>query len=178
MNNTTMRRHDDTMRCGRRKVFALRRVVVSSCRRVALVTLLCMATGCAYRLGTTVPAEVRHVYVPSIVNRSGEPGIDKVATASLHREIQREGSFALAREASATSRLEVTVTELTMEAISFMNADPLTPNEYRLYATASVVFTDRDGAPLYAGEVRGETTLATTQDFVSAKLSQLPAVCD
>ena len=146
---------------------------------IFLLAVVVALTGCAYHLGTSVPAEVRNVYVPSVINKSGEPGVDKVATASLQREIQREGSFTLSRKSSATSRLNVTVTDVTMDAISFMNEDPLTPSEYRLYITASVLLTDRrTDAILYKGEVRGETKLAATQDFVSAKLAQLPALCD
>ena len=152
---------------------------MKSTRTVLYAIALMALSACSYHLGTTVPPEVRNLYVSSIVNKSGEPGVDKVATASLQKEIQREGSFILSRETSAASRLSVTVTEITMDAISYMNEDPLTPSEYRLYITASVTLTDcRTSTLLYKGNVRGETTFAATQDFVSAKLAQLPSLCD
>ncbi len=148
--------------------------------RMALAAWAALAlAGCLqYRLGTTLPEELRSVHVPSVRNRTEEPGIDRLASSLLLRELQREGTLSLATESEAATQLLVTVVRFAMEPVRYSRHDARTPDEYRAVAMAEVRFANlRTGEALFEGMVEGEATFPTGTDLVSAKEEMLAAVC-
>lgn len=142
--------------------------------------LAVLSVGCLnYQLGTTLPAALRAVHVPSVANTSNEPGVDRTATAALLREVQREGTLSLTAEHSATTRLDVTVVRFRMEPVRFERDDTRKPDEYRMVVVADVVFKNiRDSKVLFQGAVEGESVFGSGTDLVSAKQNMLPEACD
>ena len=59
---------------------------------LAGAALLC---GCAteYKFGTTLAPELCDVYVPTVLNESGQPEAARHLTRELHKEIRREGTL-------------------------------------------------------------------------------------
>jgi hypothetical protein len=150
-------------------------------RRALTAPLLAtLMAGCLnYQLGTTLPANLRAVHVPSVNNSSSEPGVDSKATAAVLREIQREGTLVLTAEHSATTRLDITVVRFRMEPVRYERDDTQTPDEYRALIVADVSFRSlRDDKILFAGAVEGETVFPSGTDLVSAKQDMLPKACD
>ncbi len=135
--------------------------------------------GCLqYQLGTTLPEDLRSVHMPSVLNRTEEPGIDRLASTALLRELQREGTLSVTSEDAAATLLTVTVVRFTMEPVRFARHDSRTPDEYRAAVFAEVLFQNaRTGATLYAGVVEGETTFPTGTDLVSARQEMLVEAC-
>ncbi len=135
--------------------------------------------GCLqYQLGTTLPEELRSVHVPSVRNRTEEPGIDRMASEALLREIQREGTLTVTGETQAATLLTVSVVRFSMEPVRFARHDSRTPDEYRASLLAEVRFQNvRTGAAIYEGVVEGETTFPAGTDLVSARQDMLAQAC-
>jgi hypothetical protein len=79
----------------------------------AVVATLVMLQGCVgYRLGSTLPKDIRTVYVPTFVNATGEPQVEAETTAAAIREFQKDGTLRIAAdERSADLVLSVTLTQ-------------------------------------------------------------------
>ena len=143
--------------------------------------LLALVAGCAsdYKLGTTLPPDLRDVYVPSVQNQSLEPTIHQDATRALLREIRRDGTLNLITdETSATTVLEVTILKFTMSALTYQRNDKHTGRDYRGTVTAHVVFRKRaTGTVLFEGDVSGEEDFDASGDLTSAKRRMMPEAC-
>ena len=56
--------------------------------------LAIVLTGCAsYQLGSMLPNDIKTVYVPTFINKTGEPMIESEATQAAIRELQKDGSL-------------------------------------------------------------------------------------
>jgi len=139
-----------------------------------------LLTGCLnYQLGTTLPANLRQVHVPSVANTSPEPGVDAVATSAVMREIQREGTLKLTPKHSATTQLDITIVKFALEPVHYRRHDTRTPDEYRAVVTAEVHFTEMGSDKLlYSSAIEGESVFPSGSDFVSAKQDELPKACE
>ena len=146
---------------------------------------IALLSGCAssYRFGTTLPPELRDVYVPTVLNETGEPGVALAADRALRKEIQREGTLRMVPEDEATTRLDVVVTEYKQEAISYSQRDTQHPNEYKMTIKARVLFTriarPQAGMPpqkpiWQKSSVTGSENFIGGADSISAKMSCLP----
>jgi len=145
----------------------------------SFLLLLSLTSGCAYRLGSPVPKEMRAVHAHSVINRSNEPGIDPVMTSALRHEIQRDGTLRLASETSAAITLAVTVTSIELTPIGYDGDDPTRPIQFRTTVAANVTLTKMaDGSVIYEGRQTGESTFTASADFVSGKLGSLPAAAN
>ena len=143
----------------------------------AVFLMAAMLSGCAsnYKLGTTLPKELRDVYVPSVKNESGEPMIDLSATPTVLREVRREGTLSITDESRAVTRLDVTIKSFEMKPVRYSSTSADKPQEYRATIKADVIFRRRDtGAVLFTGEVTGDETFEDTGDLVSAKQRVVP----
>lgn len=159
-------------------------------KRLLHVCLLAAAalllSGCAseYQLGTTLPEDCRDVFVPAILNESGEPRAAVEVRRALEKEIRREGTLRIVSdEASATARLDVTVVRYEQEASSYNRANTQSPSEYRMALTARVLFAKLPRAaagetaeiPIYGlKNVRATETFTGGADAVANKISCLP----
>lgn len=145
-----------------------------------------LLSGCAaeYQLGTTLPEDCRDVYIPAILNESGEPRAAVELRRALEREIRREGTLRIANdESSATSRLSVTVTGYEQVATAYNRANTQSPTEYRMALTARVSFVKLPRAaagetaetPIYVrSAVSGTESFSGGADAVANKLACLP----
>ena len=95
-----------------------------------------LCTGCAgflfsdYTFGTTLPEDCRDVYIPMIRNATDQPAAATRLRAALEKEIRREGTLRIVNdEASATTRLDVTLTGYTQEAVAYNRTETQRPSE-------------------------------------------------
>ena len=151
-----------------------------------LAVAAALAAGCAsrYYLGTTLPENLRTVYLPAIRNESGEPSAALRVRQALEKEIRRDGTLRLVNdERDAATRLDVTVTGYEQQAVSYASTDTQRPSEYRMVLTARVAFVKLPRAqagetaekPIYVrNAVSGTETFLGGADAVAAKLACLP----
>ena len=157
--------------------------IFHACLLAAAALLL---SGCAseYQLGTTLPADCRDVYIPAILNESGEPRAATELRRALEKEIRREGTLRIVSdEAYATTRLDVTVIRYEQDATAYNRASTQSPTEYRMALTARVRFVklpraaagERAEKSIYGPkEVSGTETFSGGSEAVENKLSCLP----
>ncbi len=157
--------------------------IFHACLLAAAALLL---SGCAseYQLGTTLPEDCRDVYIPAILNESGEPRAAVELRRALEKEIRREGTLRIVNdEASATVRLDVKVKEYKQEATAYNRTSTQSPTEYRMALVANVAFVKLPRAaagetaerPIYGPKnVRGTETFSGGSDAVANKMSCLP----
>jgi hypothetical protein len=86
-------------------------------------------TDMGYRLGSTLPPDIRSVYVPTFVNQSHEPQLEVSTTRASIEEVQKNGVLNLAGEAAADSRLSVTLTDVVLEPLRFNRQQVKTTEE-------------------------------------------------
>jgi hypothetical protein len=147
---------------------------------MALVLLLSGSAGymgCSgYTLGSSLPAGLRSVYMPTFINECGEPLLETEATSATRAEIQRDGTLQLASDESmADTILNVTLTKIETEPVRYDSNKPKTTAEYRLKITATLTFQKKGGEKaLLSRTVTGEKTFKSTGDLSSAKLAARP----
>lgn len=142
-----------------------------------LLVILCASlTGCAgYRLGNTLPANIKTVYVPTFINQTGEPMVETEATKAAIQELQMEGSLEIAGQDVADTILEVTLVKITFQPLGFEKDSRKTAKEYRLYLYADVIFKKaKTNEILSKKKVVGESTFFPTGDLAAAKRLTLP----
>jgi len=133
-------------------------------------------SGCAgYRLGSTLPADIKTIFVPLFANKSREPLIENDATAATIAEIQMDGTLKVVNAGQADVILECTLTSVLLNPLRYNRDDVTKPNEYRL--TLSAFFTlkrVKDKEILCEANVIGESTFPFIGNLVSAKQSAIP----
>ncbi len=145
-----------------------------------------LLSGCAaeYQLGTTLPEDSRDVYIPAILNESGEPRAATELRRALEKEIRREGTLHIVSdEAYASTRLDVTVIRYEQQATAYNRASTQSPTEYRMALVAKVAFVKLPRAE--AGQtaerslfgpknIQGTESFTGGTDAVANKMSCLP----
>ncbi|RIK99737.1 MAG: hypothetical protein DCC71_19965 [Proteobacteria bacterium] len=116
---------------------------------VLAAALLAVASGCGgYRFVRAQESlgSVRRVAVPTLANRSFEPGLELLVTEALRREFQRRGAVVVGDPAQADLVLSGTVLEVHTQSRSFSSiAFTL---EYQVQMALSLVATRPDGSSI------------------------------
>ncbi|MEO8071217.1 MAG: LPS assembly lipoprotein LptE [Acidobacteriota bacterium] len=90
---------------------------------VALAAVVGSSVGCGYALagrGNTLPAYVKTIGVPQIVNQSSTPNIDRVLTDAVRSEFQGRGRYLVEPDAAGTDAvLTATITSVALRPVSF-----------------------------------------------------------
>lgn len=144
-------------------------------RRGAVLAVALFCAGCGYRLGTMLPPDIKSIHVPTFVNRCNEPLVETETTSAAIREFQKDGTLKVVDAAKADTRLDVSVTGYTLEALRQAKDRALTTKEYRLKLTVEMVFKRRStGEELLRKKVEGDTTFTPAGDMTSSKREALP----
>jgi len=145
----------------------------------AAVLAALLTSGCAgYRLGATLPPDIKSIHVSTFVNRSGEPQLDTEATRATIQEFQRDGNLRLAAPGEADSVLRVTLLKFKLEPLRYDRQEAKRAAEYRLRIDADLVLEKGASKQVILKQsVYGEATFDFTGDLTSAKIRALPAAC-
>jgi hypothetical protein len=145
---------------------------------LALVAL-CGSSCVGYRLGTTLPAGIETVYVPTFVNVSGEPLLETEATRATLQEFQKDGTLRTVDRQSADLVLSVRITGFNLEPLRYQDTRVRTAEEYRMLITAQLSVTDtRSETVLTERVVNGEITFVQQGDLTAAKRAALPEAAE
>ena len=152
-----------------------------------LITVAALLSGCAgYQLGSTLPADIKTVYVPTVVNATKEPLLETELTPALQSELMTRTSLKLAGHDTADAKLEVRITNYRLSSIGFVDQGDRSSRsrEYRVWMTADALLRNTKTGEIIAESlgVRGKTTFIIEDenaqgDIVAAKRSGLPHAC-
>lgn len=148
--------------------------------RLTGITCTLLLTGCGltgYRLGTSLPPDIRSVHVPAFGNETREPQLEAEATQAVIREIQRDGTLRITDADNADAILTVTLTGITEDALRYTRDNADTAEEYRLRLEATMTLARRttDEAVVDRQTVQGRATFEFTGDMASSRQSAIPA---
>jgi len=147
---------------------------------VLLIALTPLLGGClGYRLGTTLPPGIRSLYIPTFVNRTGEPGLETTTTQAAIREFQQDGTLRIASEETADAYLDVQLQVFKLQALAYDEDDGRTAEEYRLIIIAQVDFyRSESDERLSRRLVRGESSFEPSGDLSLGKMDALPEAAE
>jgi NAD-dependent DNA ligase len=133
--------------------------------------------GCVYQLGSSLPPNLKTVYVPAFVNQCGEPQVENETTQDTIAEFQRDGSLEIVPSAKeADLVVEATLSSYKLEPLRYEKDQPKTTKEYRLRLGASITVTQTKTKTVLAKRsVAGEATFLVAGDLTSSKRTALPA---
>jgi outer membrane lipopolysaccharide assembly protein LptE/RlpB len=146
-------------------------------RALALVAALVgLAGGCGYSLRPSLPGNVKTVHIPTLQNRTQEPGVEDFVTRALTQALVTSGVAKIAPAETADAVLEGSIVEYSLTSLAFDRTSNVT--QYRLQIGLSLELRNqRTGEVLWkqdrvqeradfpvAGQVT--TTIAREEDAV------------
>jgi hypothetical protein len=137
-----------------------------------------LLTGCLsnYQLGSTLPPDIRSVYIPIAENLTEEPLLADEVTRAVLAQMQRDGSLEIENQNTADTVLYVRITDFTLQPLAYDSGDRLRGNEYRLRLVAEIeLIRQSNGQTLArADSLRGRSEFELTGDLTSGKRQGTP----
>lgn len=142
---------------------------------VAGIIFLPMGCG-AYRLGTTLPDNLKTVYVPTFKNTTYQPGIEVDITDAVVSQFRKDGNLQPVSQNEADTILLGEITGWERRVMGYTGKDDNEVEEYRLYVVAVIAFKDRSTGKLLVArqKIRGYTDFYLEGDMTEAEESAEP----
>lgn len=106
--------------------------------------LVLFLAGCGpYHLGTTLPDNMKTVFVPTFENRTNEPGIEIDVTNAVISRFRVDGNLAPVSEEEADTVLLGKIIGWQRRVLTYTGEDEDEVEEYRLFVIAAITFRDR-----------------------------------
>ena len=148
-------------------------------RFLAASAITLLLAGCAgYHLGPVNPgvrAGQQSVEVLPFNNQTLQPRLGSALTQALREQLQTDGTYHLATRGPGDVVVSGVVTRYGREAVSFLNIDVSTPQDYRVTMTAHVTARDHfTGKVLLDKYVSGETLVHVGSDLENSERQAVP----
>jgi outer membrane lipopolysaccharide assembly protein LptE/RlpB len=112
-----------------------------SARLVLVLAAVVAAAGCGYSLRASLPAGIKTVHIPTLENRTQEPGIEDFVTQALTQAVVTSGLVRIARNAAdADATLEGQIIEYNLSSLAFDRTANVT--QYRLRIALALTLRD------------------------------------
>jgi len=144
---------------------------------LAMALVLLTLPGCVgYRLGSTLPPDVKSIYVRLFINKCNEPLLEIDTTNATIAEFQKDGTLRVVPKGEADLILETTLTSMTLTPLRYDQVtDATKPNEYRLTLYVSFVLKRAKTQEIMnEASVIGESTFQFIGNLNSSKRAAIP----
>ena len=148
---------------------------------LGMVFVLSTLPGCVgYRLGSTLPPDVKAIYVQLFINKCNEPLLEIDTTNATIAEFQNDGTLRIVPRDEADVILETTLNSMTLTPLRYnQTTDKSKPDEYRLVLQASFVLKRAKTQEIMSeASVIGESTFAFVGNLNSSKRAAIPAASE
>lgn len=149
--------------------------------RPAFPSALCiiiglLLTSCSsYRLGSTLPPNLKTIAVPVFDNQANYPQLEIESTTATIQEFQRDGTLKVVERQNADLILEVKLVRYGLMPLRYAHASSVSATEYRVLIQAEIKLTQRNGNVMFDQmKVRGESTFQFAGDIATAQRQALP----
>lgn len=135
-----------------------------------------LLSGCAnYRLGTTLPPNLKTICVPTFENHTIEPNIEQKITTAVRRQFQHDGQLKIvSSENDADIILKATLTSYDVDSLLRDKNNPNATRRYRATISCLIDAREREtGKIVVVQTVKGETTFPAAGDTVTARRNAL-----
>jgi len=142
--------------------------------------LLTMPGCVGYRLGSTLPPDVKAIYVHLFVNKCNEPLLEIDTTNATIAEFQKDGTLRIVPRGEADVILETTLTGMVLTPLRYdQTIDKKKPNDYRLTLQVSFVLKRAKTKEIMGEDsVIGESTFVFLGNLNSSKRAAIPAASE
>lgn len=143
---------------------------------LSAAALALLSAGCAgYRVGSTLPDNIKTINVPTFRNLTTDPDLDRDATRQTIREIQSDGTLSIVTDTKGDITLDCDLIRARLSPISYRTDNTRAAKEYRLTLTAKIRVTENaTGNVLVAQNVEGYATFEAPADLSSAQRAAIP----
>jgi len=154
-------------------------VIGRSISRTLILLLLVALTGCAgYTLGPTPPTfmkGVKKVAVPILKNATITPDIEAVATTTIIRQIQQDGTYEVTGENQADAIVVGTITSVNRTKARSLQGNVLASAEFTLRVTIDFR-VERPYTQQLMGSraIEGDTTFFVGNDIFQQETQAIP----
>ena len=152
--------------------------MIYKCTAMLLALVLLTLPGCVgYRLGSTLPPDVKAIYVRLFINKCNEPLLEIDTTNATIAEFQKDGTLRIVPKDEADVLLETTLNAMTLTPLRYdQTTDKAKPNEYRLTLQVSFVLKRAKTQEIMnEASVIGESTFVFIGNLNSSKRAAIPA---
>jgi len=146
-----------------------------------MALVLLALPGClGYRLGSTLPPDVKAMYVRLFINKCNEPLLEIDTTNATIAEFQKDGTLRIVPAGEADVLLETTLNAMTLTPLRYdQTIDKAKPNEYRLTLHVSFVLKRAKTREIMnEASVIGESTFVFIGNLNSSKRAAIPAASE
>jgi len=138
-----------------------------------VLSALVLVTGCgtSYSWRSNVPSEMRTVSVPTFRNDSDLAELGAVASRQILREFQREGTFALRRNADAALEIQGTVKSVSAGGVAYSRFTYGRQHACEMKTVVEVSVVDKkNGRVLIDSRIyQAQTSMMSGQDITTAQ---------
>jgi hypothetical protein len=111
----------------------------------------------------TLPASIRTISVPMVINRSAEPGVEEIVTVYVQEEFLADGRLDLQRHKDADAIVEVEIRDWVSTPRGFDNDDVVSSQSYDIETRIRII-RNIPQKPLIGEERILESTWFRTSD--------------
>ena len=144
---------------------------------ILLVAAIALFAGGCYRLGTSLPPNLKTIYIPVFKNTADYPQLESDVTDAVKDKFQFDNALKpVTSSDKADLILDGEITSMKLNALSYNRNRSASAASYRMTLTARVTVTKRrDGAfILKNAEIKGSTTFTVTGDIALSKRLAIP----
>lgn len=123
----------------------------------------------------TLPPSIRAVYVPMIVNRTAEPGLEERMTVAVEEEILADGRLDLVPKKKADATIKITLVDFETAPQRFDGDGFPTNQEYRVLAEMEII-ENIPGRPTVGGKRQVRTNHGFSADTRTTGFDSEPRV--
>ena len=121
----------------------------------------------------------KSISIAPFVNDTLEPRLGDVATQSVRKLVQRDGTYRLDTHDPGDIVVTGTILRYERNGVSYQPSDVLTVMDYRLVVTAHVKAVERStGKVLVDRDVMGYALMRVSNDLTGSERQALPQVAD
>lgn len=146
-------------------------------RTLISVGLTAVLSGCAgYQLGSTIPPDIKTVFIRTFVNATGEPQLEVPTTNATIQEFQKDGTLTVTGEGDADLVVEAKLVGYELEPVSYRRDRPAQTQDYRVRIVADATATRASTGKVLAEMkgVEGEATFKISGDLKTDERNALP----
>lgn len=151
--------------------------------RIPALLAILLLTGCAgYHIGPVKPkfmGEIRTLAVPTFQNETLEPRLEALIANSVIKQIQQDGTYAIAPLESADAILEGTVSDVERKPRRSVRGNVLATREFVIDLKVEYKLRERStGLELHSGTVIGSTSFFVGRDLQQEERQAIPLAAE
>lgn len=139
-----------------------------------LIIAILSSSGCGYRVGSLLPADIKTIAVPMFINKTPEPELEAMVTNGIIQEFIADGTLQIVEEENADTLLLGEIIDYRREPIRYTETE--VTREYRLIIAVRLTFKDlRHNEVMWENpRVEGEATFFVGTSLPESECIALP----